>query len=335
MKKLLLTLSLILTLTIWCSVSMAQSPVYKWGLPQTIQTPVVLGPQAPIAATPFPDVRPQRHTVRHRSVHPASLPMPSIRKVRFPVCEPILMPAPPTPIYVSPSWPAHAVVDAKVLWQKASLSFHTDQLSLTNTNATGEFGVAIIDPKTAKIRYSFTMPQTTTETVNPTTALQIGATSLIAAQASVGQAAPVAAAAAAGVPIKIDWQVGPSHRIDAVCLRVNQFPTNFWLSPAIVANWMNFQITGTTTIAPITAATETFQNFYWGGGAELVYQQNNSRLSALVAGSDRYLMCDAALAVALGSNFDLTVGWQGKQVKMERDSTLRLTALALGLAVRF
>jgi hypothetical protein len=112
-------------------------------------------------------------------------------------------------------------------------------------------------------------------------------------------------------------------------------PTNFWLSPAIVANWMNFQITGTTTTAPITSATETFQKFYWGAGAELVYQQNNSRLSALVAGSDRYLMADAALAVALGTNFDLTVGWVGKYAKMDRETVARLTALALGLVVRF
>lgn len=67
----------------------------------------------------------------------------------------------------------------------------------------------------------------------------------------------------------------------------------------------------------------------------MVYQQNNARLSALVAGSDRYLMADTALAVALGTNFDLTVGWQGKQVKMERDTTVRLSAPTLGLLVRF
>jgi hypothetical protein len=164
----------------------------------------------------------------------------------------------------------------------------------------------------------------------------IGAAQVLAAQASTGQAAPVAGAAAAGTPIKVDWTVGPNHRLDLICLHISNAPTRFWLSPAFVANWMDFKITGTTTTpgTPVTG-TETFQHFYWGGGLEFLYEKPYSRISALAVGSDKYLMADCNLAYSVGSNLDLTFGWQGKQIKMERDTTVRLTAPTLGLLVRF
>ena len=327
MKRLILTTLLLTLIALLIAQAQAQAPTYKWGLPQTVQTNVTQP-----TPTPFPDIRPRQHRslMQSRISEAATRPMPHIRKVSFPACEQVLMPAPLMPIYAPPSWPVYAVVDVKVLWQKATISFHTDQLSLAGTNPVGEFGITLVKPDIGKVRYSFIMQQMATESIIPQSALTISNTVFVATSTP-GQPA----AAPSTIPIKIDWEVGPSHRIDAVCLRVNQFPTNFWLSPAIVANWMDFKVTGTTTSGTQMSASETFQKFYWGAGAELVYQQNNARLSALLAGSDRYLMADTALAVALGTNFDLTVGWQGKQVKMERDTVARLTALTCGVAVRF
>jgi hypothetical protein len=199
----------------------------------------------------------------------------------------------------------------------------------------GEFGFSLVDPRMFKIRYSITTQQVVEETPAITSGLQIGAAQLVAAQASVGQAAPVAGAAAAGTPIKLKWQIGPSHRIDVVCIQTKSGPQNFWLSPAIVANWIPFQITGSTTTGTIVSATETLNNFYWGGGVEMVYQQPCSRISALVAGSDKYLLADCSLAYSVGSNLDLVFGWEGRQLKMERNTIMRLGSPNLGLLVRF
>lgn len=186
-----------------------------------------------------------------------------------------------------------------------------------------------------KIRYSVTTQQAVEETPAVTSALQIGAAQLVAVQAAAGQAAPVAGAAATGTPIKLNWQVGPSHRIDVVCIQSKLGPQNFWLSPAVVANWIPFEIKGATTTGTITSATERFNNFFWGGGVEMVYQQPYSRISALVAGSDKYLLADCSLAYSIGSNLDLIFGWQAKRILMERDTVMRLTAPNLGVLVRF
>jgi hypothetical protein len=328
MKRLLIILMSLIALTLL--VLQAQAQQYQWGKPQAVQTPVAVAVDPSLPTPNFPVIkqRPERRLIHPKIYpHPASLPMPQVRKIRW---EPICPVAMPTPLTVPQAPSSYVVVDAKILWQKAGIGFHRDELNLSGMAPVGEFGVSFIKPDTFKIRYGFAMQQSATESLIPQSSLTISNTVFVAPTV-VGQPA----AAPSIIPIKVDWQVGPSHRIDAICLRVNQFPTNLWLSPAIVANWMDFQVTGTTTVAPITAATETFNNFYWGGGLEAVYQQNNSRLSALVAGSDKYLMADTALAVALGNNFDLTAGWQGKRVQMERDTTMRLTTMALGLQVRF
>jgi hypothetical protein len=325
MKKLLIMLTILTCLTLLILQAQAQEGrTYTWGKPQAVTTPIV-GQSSPnqssatsVTVQPFPDVTPRTRILHRPTMRP-------IRKVTWPVCE-TWMPAPPTPIYVSP--PTYVAIDAKMAWQKIGLSFHRDELGLSGTTPLGEFGIALVDPKAFKIRYSVTTQQTQTDNLIPTTAVQIGATQLVQAQASIGQAAPLAGAAAAGTPIKLDWQFGPSHRIDAICVRTNQGPQQFWLNPAIVANWIPFTVTGTTT-------TGTFNNFYWGGGMEMVYQQPYSRLTALVAGSDKYLMADCSLAYSVGSNLDIVAGWQGKQLKMDRNTIARITAPSLGMLVRF
>ena len=309
------------------------STTYTWGKPQTVNTPVAVAVDPAQPAPNFPTIRPSSNA--GRSIHALQRPtMRPIRKVTWPA--PICLPPAPMPIYpVSQSSPMYAAVDAKILWQKAGISFHQNELGLSGTTPLGEFGIRLVDPNIGKIRYSVTTQQAVEETPAVTSGLMIGASQLVAVQAAAGQAAPVAGAAAAGTPVKINYQVGPAHRIDVVCIQSKLGPQNFWLSPAIVANWIPFQIKGSTTTGTITSATETFNNFYWGGGIEMVYQQPNSRISALVAGSDKYLLADCSLAYSVGSNLDFVFGWQGRQLKMDRDTIARLSSPNLGVLVRF
>jgi hypothetical protein len=124
--------------------------------------------------------------------------------------------------------------------------------------------------------------------------------------------------------------------LDLICIRLNTGPTRIWLSPAVILNWTEFKITGTTTNPGVAiTGSETFNNCFWAGGVEFVYDQLPSKISVLAAGSDKYLMADASLAYSIANSLDLTVGWTGKQVKLEKETTMRLTAPTLGLAVRF
>jgi len=317
MKKLLILTTILLSVLL-TSLTYSQTPTYRWGKP--------MGPQAPeIAVLPFSDT-----DVSNQPLHKPK--MRPIRKVTWPVCEPML---PPTPILPAPTWPMYATVDAAILWSKAAISFHNDQLGLTGITPVGQFAIAIIDPKAFKLRYSITTQQVQTDNLTPTTALMIGAAQVVAAAAAVGQPAPVAGAAAAGTPIKVDWTVGPNHRLDLVCLGISPVPRSFWLSPAFVANWIDFKITGTTLTPIAITGSETFNAFFWGGGLEAVYSQPSSRISVLAAASDKYLIADCNLAYAVGTNLDISVGWQGKQIKLERDTTVRLTAPTLGITCRF
>jgi hypothetical protein len=333
MKKLLLTMSLICLLTIWCSVSMAQQ-TYQWGNPQTIQTPVVLGPQVPVVAQNFPNVRPvtQRSTVRHRGVHPASVPMPSIRKVSFPACQ-FPAPTPLVPLLVTSQ--TFLTVDSRVLWQRVGLNFHGDGLSLQNTGAVGEFGISYVNPKVYKVRYAFTMAQSASETPAVTTALQVGAAQLVQAASVGGAAAPVAGAIVVGVPVKIDYQWGPTHQITAVAINNSTAPQNVWANPVVMGTWQSLNLTGVTTIPPVISSTELFERFFWGVGGEFLYQQSNSRISVLAVGSDRFLQADTSLAYSVNYNLDLSVGWKASRILADKDTTIRTSALTAGLLFRF
>ncbi len=219
--------------------------------------------------------------------------------------------------------------------QKAGLNFHTDGLSLQTTSALGEFGVGLTNPKIFRIHYAYTMPQTSTETPSVTQPLQIAATNFVAAAAAGGIGAPVAAAVAAGTPIKVDWTYGGTHRCDVICVRSIEGSQAFWLNPAIIANFSTFKLTGTTTIAPVVSATETFDRFDWAAGVEAVYQQPSSRISALLAGSDKFLFADCLLAYSVANTLDLTFGWKAQRILADRDITLRLSAPFVGVLMRF
>jgi hypothetical protein len=188
-----------------------------------------------------------------------------------------------------------------------------------SNKATGQFGISIIDPKSAKLNYRFTMPVAGGGPLTPTGSVPINGFEY-------GRPATVAPGAilADTTPIDMAWTIGPSHMLTVTCLRLNTQPGNFWLSPVFVGDWLSGSVTGAkATNMVMPTATENFSQFFPAGGIELSYNYPNAYLTAMGAASDRYWVVDVAYKWQAANGLGLGLGWTGKKATFDKEISVQ------------